>query len=77
MCTGGSGPMMIGKAVFAALLSACATPTNALTARHERQHARKVIVVGSCLGAQPIRSLRVANAKPDMRVRDKRLVPKN
>jgi hypothetical protein len=39
--------MMIGKAVFAALLSACATPTNALTARNDRQAARKVIVVGS------------------------------
>ncbi|GLR86348.1 hypothetical protein GCM10007857_30590 [Bradyrhizobium iriomotense] len=54
-CTGGSGPMMIGEEVFAAL-SACATPTNALTARNERQNARKVIVVDSYLGALPIRS---------------------
>jgi hypothetical protein len=44
MCTGGSGPMMIGKE---ALLSACATRTNALATRNERQNARTIIVVGS------------------------------
>ncbi len=40
--------MMIGKVLFAALVSACATPANALTAMNERHNARKVIVVGSC-----------------------------
>ena len=76
--------MMIGEVMFAALLSACATLTNALTARNEKHNARKIIVVGSCLGWLPIRSrqeriipLRVANAKTDMRVSDKRLVAKN
>lgn len=84
MRTGGSGPMMIAKSLFAALLSVFATPTNALTRRNERQYARKIIVVGPSLRriARTTAPARLNNftecrhAKSDMRIRDKRLIAK-